>query len=321
MPSCCTPTQRQRRPWASPLAANTAGATAGAKAGAAGGAVAGTAAPQAPYCCCFPRKLPRRALRQAHPQRLTTQWSGASAAAAAVGAATAAAAMCWLLTACWCAPSAPRAVRTALPLPHPLQTLGATQPAAARRHLACGCLTGALTRTDAGRQLAPRPSSPAPRPAPHTPADAPVGVALLFDAWRYPATGEVGRPGFARVPPAELPSDAALAAAGAAVRAQADAVRALKQQGGLPNQVRAARLRVLPDGVRANLSSDCTAAGACQRTAAGDQQHAQAPAQTPRSLHRHRPSPVPAAPPGTTAPRRASGGGRAGRAQGGARAA
>ncbi|GBF99835.1 hypothetical protein Rsub_12535 [Raphidocelis subcapitata] len=67
------------------------------------------------------------------------------------------------------------------------------------------------------------------------PNDSPIGVALLFDAWRHPCDGALGRPGFPRVAPSELPGPEQLQAAANSVREQADAVRALKQQRGLPN--------------------------------------------------------------------------------------
>lgn len=70
----------------------------------------------------------------------------------------------------------------------------------------------------------------------HTP-DSAVGLALLFDGWRYPSDGALGRPGFPRVAPAELPDQARLQAAADGVRQQADHVRELKQQQGLANQV------------------------------------------------------------------------------------
>jgi hypothetical protein len=70
------------------------------------------------------------------------------------------------------------------------------------------------------------------------PADAPFGAALLFDAWRY-SGGAVGLPGWPAVLPHELPSQQQLQEAGDAVRQQADAVRALKQEHGLSNKVRA----------------------------------------------------------------------------------
>jgi len=47
----------------------------------------------------------------------------------------------------------------------------------------------------------------------------------------------VGRPGHPCVPPEQLPTADQLQAAADAVRQQADAVRSLKQQQGLPNQV------------------------------------------------------------------------------------
>jgi hypothetical protein len=68
-------------------------------------------------------------------------------------------------------------------------------------------------------------------------ADSPVGVALLFDSWRFPSDGALGRPGFPRVQPAQLPDEGSLQAAADGVRQQADHVRALKQQQGLGNQV------------------------------------------------------------------------------------
>ena len=64
-----------------------------------------------------------------------------------------------------------------------------------------------------------------------------MGLALLFDSWRYPSDGALGRPGFPRVPPSELPKSGKLQAAADGVRQQADHVRALKQQQGLGNQV------------------------------------------------------------------------------------
>ncbi|KIY96794.1 hypothetical protein MNEG_11168 [Monoraphidium neglectum] len=68
------------------------------------------------------------------------------------------------------------------------------------------------------------------------PNDSPVGVALLFDSWRFPSDGALGRPGFPRVQPAQLPDEGSLQAAADGVRQQADHVRALKQQQGLGNQ-------------------------------------------------------------------------------------
>jgi hypothetical protein len=68
-------------------------------------------------------------------------------------------------------------------------------------------------------------------------ADAYIGMALLFDAWRH-ADGWLGLPGWPRVDPGCLPDQQQLQAAGDAVRAQADAVRALKQGQGLSNKVR-----------------------------------------------------------------------------------
>ncbi|WIA36019.1 hypothetical protein OEZ86_007382 [Tetradesmus obliquus] len=69
----------------------------------------------------------------------------------------------------------------------------------------------------------------------HAPNDAYIGLALLFDAWRH-ADGCLGLPGWPRVDPADLPSQQQLQEAADAVRAQADAVRQLKQGGGLSNK-------------------------------------------------------------------------------------
>ncbi|KAF6260141.1 hypothetical protein COO60DRAFT_1637815 [Scenedesmus sp. NREL 46B-D3] len=62
-----------------------------------------------------------------------------------------------------------------------------------------------------------------------------IGVALLFDAWRH-ADGWLGLPGWPRLEPGALPSQQQLQRAGDAVRAQADAVRQLKQGQGLSNK-------------------------------------------------------------------------------------
>lgn len=67
--------------------------------------------------------------------------------------------------------------------------------------------------------------------------DSPVGVALLFDSWCYPADGALGRPGFPYVRPSELPDQHRLQVAADRVREQADRVRELKQQQGLSNKV------------------------------------------------------------------------------------
>jgi hypothetical protein len=67
-------------------------------------------------------------------------------------------------------------------------------------------------------------------------ADAYIGLALLFDVWRH-ADGWLGLPRWPRVDPGALPDPQQLQEAGDAVRAQADAVRALKQGQGLSNKV------------------------------------------------------------------------------------
>ena len=68
-------------------------------------------------------------------------------------------------------------------------------------------------------------------------ADAPFGLALLFDSCGW-GDGAVGVPGWPRVTPADIPDSAALQAAADAVRQQADAVRELKTTQGLGNKVR-----------------------------------------------------------------------------------
>lgn len=67
-------------------------------------------------------------------------------------------------------------------------------------------------------------------------ADAPFGLAVLFDSWTW-SNGAVGVPGWPHVLPSDIPDDAALQAAADAVQQQADAVRALKTQHGLGNKV------------------------------------------------------------------------------------
>jgi hypothetical protein len=71
---------------------------------------------------------------------------------------------------------------------------------------------------------------------PFAAVDAPFGLALLFDRWSW-GDGALGVSGWPRVAPSEVPTEAALQAAADAVRAQADAVRALKTQQGLGNRV------------------------------------------------------------------------------------
>jgi hypothetical protein len=95
------------------------------------------------------------------------------------------------------------------------------------------------------------PTTQVPSTSPHTavPADTPlcnqplpphadelVGVALLCDRWSW-SDGWLGRPGWPRLAPQDLPTEADLAAAGEAVRQQADGVKQLKQQQGLTNKV------------------------------------------------------------------------------------
>ena len=67
--------------------------------------------------------------------------------------------------------------------------------------------------------------------------DAPFGLALLFDAWRW-GSGAVGVPGWPCVVQGDLPSEQGLQEAADAVRQQADVVRGLKTNQGLGNKVR-----------------------------------------------------------------------------------
>lgn len=76
----------------------------------------------------------------------------------------------------------------------------------------------------------------------HVSADAPFGVALLFDSWSW-GDGALGVPGWPHVLPADIPTEPNLQTAADAVRAQADAVRALKTRQGLGNKVGRARGR------------------------------------------------------------------------------
>jgi len=66
-------------------------------------------------------------------------------------------------------------------------------------------------------------------------SDALLGAAFIFDAWSLP-DGSIGRPGAPEARPEAQPTAEALAAAADGVRAQADAVRALKVQQGLGNR-------------------------------------------------------------------------------------
>jgi hypothetical protein len=81
------------------------------------------------------------------------------------------------------------------------------------------------------------PTAPPPLPVTAHPAGACVALAALFERWRH-ADGALGAAAFPRVAREELPSGEQLGSAAGAVRAQADAVRALKQREGLSNQVR-----------------------------------------------------------------------------------
>ncbi|KAG1674145.1 hypothetical protein FOA52_015776 [Chlamydomonas sp. UWO 241] len=69
-----------------------------------------------------------------------------------------------------------------------------------------------------------------------SPSGRTLGRALLFDRWHCASNGRSGRPLMRELTEAEVPGEATLQAAVKAVRAQADAVRSLKQARGLGNQ-------------------------------------------------------------------------------------
>lgn len=66
--------------------------------------------------------------------------------------------------------------------------------------------------------------------------DAPFGLCLLFDSWRW-GDESLGLPGWPRVLQGQVPDEGAVQQAADAVRQQADSVRALKTQQGLGNKV------------------------------------------------------------------------------------